>query len=237
MVDKSNNVLAGLVPQIRATFIITTLNTLIRIYDIDQSDCITSHSKFTLMVQTFVAEIADNEKLKKYAEYTTGMFHLLLMNFAKDDFIIKCLKQFFPNEPVSTTGKIDALCVLIESLAKQPNQDVAKQIWYNLQQPEGSEPLPDKSKKETTPKIYISYNWDDEAYCRTFVKALHDNTTVPIWVDIEQTDELEDSWGYAASAIESATVIIVLASSAYVCSNYSYQELLYATLKSSSSNE
>ncbi|CAF4022837.1 unnamed protein product, partial [Adineta steineri] len=163
------------------------------------------------------------------------------MNFAKDDFIIKCLKQFFPNEPVSTTdfvaknkqrpqpvidkaqdflmdlfilaGDLSRMATI--DLAKQPNQDVAKQIWYNLQQPEGSEPLPDKSKKETTPKIYISYNWDDEAYCRTFVKALHDNTTVPIWVDIEQTDELEDSWGYAASAIESATVIIVLASSAY----------------------
>ncbi|CAF1003596.1 unnamed protein product [Adineta steineri] len=131
----------------------------------------------------------------------------------------------------------DALCVLIESLAKQPNQDVAKQIWCNLQQPEESESLPDKSKKEITPRIYISYNWDDEAYCRTFVKALHENTTVPIWVDYEKTDELEDSWEYAAPAIESATVIIVLASSAYVCSNYSYQELLYATLKSSSSSE
>ncbi|CAF1462011.1 unnamed protein product, partial [Adineta steineri] len=104
---------------------------------------------------------------------------------------------------------------IILNLAKQPNQDVAKQIWCNLQESEDSESLPDKSKKEITPRIYISYNWDDEAYCRTFVKALHENTTVPIWVDNEQTDELEDSWEYAASAIESATVIIVLASSAY----------------------
>jgi hypothetical protein len=129
------------------------------------------------------------------------------------------------------------LCILIESLANQPYQDVAKRIWCNLQQLEDSKSLPVRSKKEKTPRIYISYNWTDENFCKLFIDALRKRTNLPIWVDYEHTNELQDPWEFVAPAIDSATIIIVLASSAYGQSRSNCQELTYVMAKMQPSDE
>ncbi|UJR19308.1 hypothetical protein I4U23_022437 [Adineta vaga] len=129
------------------------------------------------------------------------------------------------------------LYTLIEILAKQHKQGVAKRIWSNLNIVKPTKVLLDKIKQEKTPKIYISYNWADEKFCRSFVDFLHQNISIPIWVDYEETDENEDPWDYVALAIESATIVIMLASSFYANSKHNHQELTYTLEKIKSSTE
>jgi hypothetical protein len=131
----------------------------------------------------------------------------------------------------------DFLRILIEALARQPGQDVAKRILCNLQQSRDSKSSSDRSKKEETPSIYISYNWADEEFCKTFVDALRRYTSLPIWVDYEQTNEFQDPWETVASAIDFATIIIVLTSNAYIQSKSNRQELTYAMSKTQPSDE
>ncbi len=104
--DHLDDVFDGLPPKRRATSIITMLNMLIRIYAVDQSNTITSRPTFQRMVKAFTKKTFTMIKSKEYAEYVTEMLDLLLMNFAKDDFIVKYLKQFFPNESISMTGNV-----------------------------------------------------------------------------------------------------------------------------------
>jgi hypothetical protein len=58
------------------------------------------------MVKAFTTKTCEMIELKEYAEYVTEMLDLILMNFAKDDFIVTCFKQFFPNESISMTGNV-----------------------------------------------------------------------------------------------------------------------------------
>ena len=91
----------------------------------------------------------------------------------------------------------------------------------------------------TQSKIYISYNWDDFKFCKQFVDQLSNATKVPIWVDYKNAGWDDDMWDYIAPAIESATIIIVLVSSAYCNSRKNFQELSYAVAyaKTQSRNE
>lgn len=132
------------------------------------------------------------------------------------------------------------LSILIEVLAKQSGQDIAKRISSNLQQqPEDENSSSDKPKKEKTASIYISYNWTDQEFCESFTEVLRDKlTNLPIWVDYEQTSGMQDPWECSVPVIESATIIIVLASDAYSQSRSNRQELTYAMLlKNYSSDE
>ncbi|UJR18511.1 hypothetical protein I4U23_005418 [Adineta vaga] len=140
--------------------------------------------------------------------------------------IILCISNYKEYRSVLTDDVF--LGVIIESLSKQPRQAVAKRIWSNLNHSENSKSFLNKLKKDKTTEIYISYNWTDGEYCRKFVKSLREQRKFSIWVDYEETDENEDPWDYVAPVIESATVIIILASSAYAYSKHNRQELNYA---------
>ncbi|CAF2831534.1 unnamed protein product [Rotaria sp. Silwood2] len=120
------------------------------------------------------------------------------------------------------------LCVLIESLAKKPKQDVAKRTWFNIQLLSNLNSSPNESKIDKDPMICISYNWADKEICKSFVKNLRNFTSVTIWVDYENVDETDAIWDFIAPAIDSATIIVVLASSAYDDSRTNRQELIYA---------
>ena len=124
----------------------------------------------------------------------------------------------------------NSLYILIETLAKQRDQNVTKRIWSYLEKHEDS-------KKQKTSRIYVSYNWADEEFCKLFIDALRKCTNLPIWVDYEHTNELQDPWECLAPAIDSTTIIIVLVSNAYGQSKSNCQELTYATAKMQSSGE
>ncbi len=130
-----------------------------------------------------------------------------------------------------------SLYTLIETLAKQPNQDVAKRIWSYFQKYEDANLTSDKLEIEKTPKLYISYNWADRNFCKLFIDALRNCTDLPIWVDYEKMNGLQDPWECVASGIDSATIIIVLVSTTYGQSKSNRQELTYALAKTERSNE
>ncbi|CAF4455340.1 unnamed protein product [Rotaria socialis] len=130
----------------------------------------------------------------------------------------------------------DAFCVTIQSIAKRPKQDVAKRICCNLQLK-----LPqDESKIAASSMIYISYNWTDEEFCKNFVNALSGSISViPIWVDYERMELWDDMREYSFQVIESATIVVVIMSTAYAASKTSYKELNYAieAAKNSTTNK
>lgn len=122
----------------------------------------------------------------------------------------------------------DQFCVLIEGLSRRSKQDIAKRIRGNLkldEKPKDELPL---FRIEKKPMIYISYNWSDIKFCRLFVDKLSKITKIPIWVDYEHASWFDDMWDHIAPAIENATTIIVLLSSAYCDSKTNFQELSYA---------
>jgi hypothetical protein len=109
IVKNLNDGFPGMTPERHATVIITTLNILIRIYAADKFNLITSHEKFRFVIELYIRQITiayfiQSSDMKKYA---AGMLDLLLMNFAQDNFIVKCLEQFFLTEPTSITGKVE----------------------------------------------------------------------------------------------------------------------------------
>jgi hypothetical protein len=75
--------------------------------------------------------------------------------------------------------------------------------------------------------IYVSYEWADQEFCKEFVNDLRGKITIPIWVDYEHVELSDDMWEYLSSKITSATVIIVLVSTAYGESTDKFQELSY----------
>jgi hypothetical protein len=117
--------------------------------------------------------------------------------------------------------------ILIETLAKQSDQDVAKRISCNLKIYEGSKSLSNRTKKEYPPMIYVSYNWTDTDFCKTFVDKLRKMTDIPLWVYYEKVDKLQDPWESLEPAINAASIVIILASIAYSQSKSNYQELNY----------
>ncbi|CAF1074757.1 unnamed protein product [Adineta steineri] len=124
-------------------------------------------------------------------------------------------------------------CIIIESLANRPKRDDAKRIWCNIQQIMST----NEQKKERSSKIYISYDRTDEEFCKEFVKELRKRTTIPIWVDYENVDMSDDMWEYVSPNIISATVVIILVSTAYVESTDKFQELSYIISTNKSRNE
>ncbi|CAF1146237.1 unnamed protein product [Adineta steineri] len=86
-------------------------------------------------------------------------------------------------------------------------------------------------------KIYISYDHTDEEFCKEFVKELRKSTTIPIWVDYENVDLSDDMWEYISPNIISATVIIILVSTAYGESTDKFQELSYIISTNKSRDE
>jgi hypothetical protein len=98
-----------------------TFNTLIRIYAAEKSRKITSRANFHHMVEEFtnlIEIMCDN--VDNYKDYATGMLDLLLLNFSKNNFIIECIQQFFPDKPTSETdnGKFDYLVIRARNEAK-----------------------------------------------------------------------------------------------------------------------
>ncbi|UJR20242.1 hypothetical protein I4U23_023373 [Adineta vaga] len=124
-------------------------------------------------------------------------------------------------------------CIIIESLANRPNRDDAKRIWCNIQQII----VPNKPQKEMLPMIYISYDSTNEDFCKTFIKELRKKVTVPIWVDYEKVDLGEDMWEYISPVIISATVVIILISTAYEDNTDKFQELSYIISTNKSRHE
>ncbi|CAF0987056.1 unnamed protein product [Adineta steineri] len=124
-------------------------------------------------------------------------------------------------------------CIIIESLASRPKRDDAKRIWCNIQQIIST----NEQKKERSSKIYISYDHTDEEFCKEFVNELRKRTTIPIWVDYEHVDPSDEMWEYVSPNIISATVIIILVSTAYGESTDKFQELSYIISTNKSRDE
>ncbi|CAF4170462.1 unnamed protein product [Adineta steineri] len=134
------------------------------------------------------------------------------------------LKQLIDNQQ---------FCIIIESLANRPKRDDAKRIWCNIQQIMS----PNEQKKEMSSKIYISYDYTDEEFCKEFVKELRKRMTIPIWVDYENIDLSDDMWEYVSPNIISATMVIILVSTAYGDSTDKFQELSYIISTNKSRDE
>ncbi|CAF3641687.1 unnamed protein product [Adineta steineri] len=127
----------------------------------------------------------------------------------------------------------DRFCIIIESLANRPKRDDAKRIWCNIQQIMST----NERKEEMSSKIYISYDHTDEEFCKEFVKELRKRMTIPIWVDYEKVDLSDDMWEYVSPNIISATIVIILASTAYGESTDKFQELSYIISTNKSRDE
>jgi hypothetical protein len=124
-------------------------------------------------------------------------------------------------------------CVIIESLANRPRRDDAKRIWCNIQQIVS----PNESKTKMSSMIYISYDYNDEEFCKEFVKELQKKTTIPIWVDYEKVELCDEMWEYVSPIIISATVVIILVSTAYGDNTDKFQELSYIISTNKSRDE
>lgn len=108
------------------------------------------------------------------------------------------------------------LCVVIESLAKREKLKLydAQFIWCNLTPQTSLE----KPTQEKSPMIYVSYDRADKEFCKEFVKNLRSKIAIPIWVDYEHVESSDDVWKYLTlklKKIKSATVIMILVSTAY----------------------
>ncbi|CAF1380654.1 unnamed protein product [Adineta steineri] len=124
-------------------------------------------------------------------------------------------------------------CIIIESLANRPKRDDVKRIWCNIQQIMST----NERKKEMLSKIYISYDYTDEDFCKEFVKELRKRMTIPIWVDYENVDLSDDMWEYISPNIISATVVIIFVSTAYGENTDKFQELSYIISTNKSRDE
>ena len=114
------------------------------------------------------------------------------------------------------------LWVIIECLASRPKQYVAEAIRLQIQ--------PESSAKELiSSSIYVSYDWNDQGFCRQFVKYLSVKISKPIWVNDENVELDEDAWEHSLALIDSAAIIIVLVSTAYAENNLKVEELSYIT--------
>ena len=111
--------------------------------------------------------------------------------------------------------------VIIQSLTNRPKQNEAKRIWCNLQQRMPSY----ESTKEKTSMIYVSYHRADEEFCKEFVQKLREKIAIQISVEYENVELHDDTWEYSSQMIESATVILVVVSTAYGESTDKFQEL------------
>ena len=175
------------------------------------------------------------ESIKFFAQLLISFYGSLLKQNADEHekligkFLLKillCISSYSEYREGLTAN--DQFCVLIEGLSRRSKQDIAKRIGSNLKlyaKPEKELPLIKIVKK---PMIYISYNWDHIKFCLSFVGQLSNLTKVPIWVDYEHASWFDDMWDHIAPAIENATIIIVLVSSAYCDSKTNFQELSYA---------
>ena len=113
-------------------------------------------------------------------------------------------------------------CIIIECLASHPKQYVANAIYLQIQ----SEPSPSES---TLSDIYISCDWNDQGFCQQFVKELRRKISKPILVDDKNVELDDDTWEHSSVMIDSAVVVIILASTAYAENTDKFQELSYIT--------
>ena len=95
-------------------------------------------------------------------------------------------------------------CVIIKSLKNRGKEDEAWHNWYRIKQNISH----NKPKEDNTPRVYVSYDSADEEFCKGFIKELRKRITVPISADYEDEESSDETW-------DSATVIIVLMSTAY----------------------
>ena len=130
--------------------------------------------------------------------------------------------------------KHDQFCVLIECLSNRSEQNIVKRIRCNLNLASNCKELSSQQKVKKQPMIFVSYNWnwDDIAICLSLVHELNKLTDIPILVDSEKLGLFEDNLDDISLAIDRATVIIVLLSSAYCESPINFQELTYAVTRS-----
>ncbi|CAF3280089.1 unnamed protein product [Rotaria sp. Silwood2] len=173
----------------------------------------------------------ETKPIEFFAKLLSSFYGALLDQHADEldkraaKFVLKILSQISNHlEYLKVLLKIPEICVIIESLSKRPKQDDAKRIWSNFQLARS----PSQVKREKSSTIYISYNSLDQEFCKSFVDALRNKVTKPIWVDYEHVESWDDVWEYAAPAIKSAAEIIVLISTAYVESIEKFQEISYA---------
>ena len=177
---------------------------------------------FAQLLASFYGSLFNQEN--DYLEELVGMSLLRLL---------LCISNYEDYRKELT--KHDQFCVLIEGLAKRSKQDTAKRICCNLEVKPHSEAPLSQLKVQKQPMIFISYHWDDIDLCAEFVAELNELTNAPVWIDYENIGwSDEDKWDKIASAIQSATVIIVLVSSAYCQSIFNFQELNYAEALSQS---
>jgi hypothetical protein len=106
MVDHLVNEFPDITPESRREIIIKTMNILIRIYAADKFYLIISHEAFGGLIKMYIGRrnASDLYTSTGSRKYAAEMLDLLLMNFARDDFLVKCLKQFFLDEPAPITG-------------------------------------------------------------------------------------------------------------------------------------
>ncbi|CAF1503244.1 unnamed protein product [Adineta steineri] len=165
-------------------------------------------------------------------EYTNELERLVVKSSMS---IILCISNY--EEYRSKLVDDDFFCILIEILAKQHNQDIAERIWCNLRLEKDPKPLSDKSEKQNPPMIYVSYNRNDKDFYKNFTGKLAQHTDIAIWAPSEKAGESQDLWESLEPAIDAATTIIILASSAYAHSKRNHQEFNYIISKIKPSEE
>ena len=149
-------------------------------------------------------------------------------------YLLKILLQIssYPEYSKELTDN-NQFSVIIKSLTNRPKQNEAKRIWFNLQEITPS----DEPTKEKASMVYISYDRTDEEFCKDFVQKLREKIAIPISVEYENVELHDDTWEYSFQAIESATVIIVVVSTAYGESTNKFQELSHVISTNKSRDE
>jgi hypothetical protein len=106
----------------------------------------------------------------------------------------------------------------------------AESILWNLKSSHLIRPK-DKSEQQQQPHIMVSYSHSDSKFCREIVEHLSNH--IPVWVDYKQahhgSNHSDDLWEQIASAIEIATIIVLIVSKEYYDSKSCRQELSYAS--------
>ncbi|CAF1481552.1 unnamed protein product [Adineta steineri] len=202
------------------------------------------HRAFTnTYVIKHILEDMDNEKsavIQYFAELFLSFYGVLLdpepdeLEKRAVKYLVKILLQIssYP-EYLKELIENNQFYIIIQSLANRSQRDDVKRIWCNIQQIM----IPNVPKKEMSPMIYISYDYTDEEFCREFVKELRKKSTIPIWIDYENVELCDGMWEYVSSTILSATVVIILVSTAYVESTDKFQELSYIISTNKSRDE
>jgi len=187
-------------------------------------------------------QILDSDRIQYFVKLLVSLYGIALdpepdyLEKQAVSYLLKILLQIslYPDaEYVNELVEDAQFCLVIKCLANRPKSGDAKRIWYII------EPIvsPNTSKQTTSSGIYISYDQNDEDFCKGFIKELRHKVTLPVWVAYENVETYDTVWEYSYPVIKSSVVAIVLLSSAYAESTEKFQELSFILSTSKTTGE